>query len=231
MRGAAAGALALALALAPVAVGLSACGSGGAASTTTIVAATPPASTGSAPATTATSAPAGTATTPAAEASPAAPSSGSGSSSKGGAASFRVAHGDNSIPDYGQEAHVSERVRATAALAAYLRARAGGEWAKACSLLAAPTRTQLERLGQSAKRGGGCGKILAGLSSAPAATRADPLVGGIAALRVKGSSAFVLFHGPHGSKYLMPMRDEDGAWTVGQLAPLPYPLGSSGAGQ
>jgi hypothetical protein len=228
VRRAAAGALSL-LALAPV--GLSACGSGGATTTTTdTVSAAPPATTApTASATTTTSSPAGTAATRAAEASNASPSSGS-SSSGGGAASFRTAHGDNSIPDYGQEAAPSERARATAALAAYLRARAGGEWSTACSYLVATTRKQLEQLARSAKRGGGdCGKILAGFSAGPAAARADPLVAGIAALRVKGSSAFVLFHGPHDSKYVMPMRDEGGAWKVSQPVPLPYPLGSSGA--
>ena len=87
------------------------------------------------------------------------------SGSGGGAASFRAPSGDNSIPDYGSEAPPSERERAAVALAAFLRARAGGDWATACTYLAATTRTQLERLLGGAKaKAGGCARVLAELS-------------------------------------------------------------------
>jgi hypothetical protein len=222
------------------AVGLAACGGGGSSTST------PAASAASTPATTpsvSTPATTATATTPTAATKPAetAPrpststsssSSSSSGGSGGGAAGFRATSGDNSIPNYGSEAPPSERERATAALAGFLRARASGEWPKACTYLAVATRTQLERLLGGAKaKTGGCAQVLAQLSKDSAASHAETLTlaGGVAALRIKGTSAFALFHGPKGSKYVMPMRNEGGAWKMSQLAPLPYPLGSAGA--
>jgi hypothetical protein len=239
--------VAVLLAAALAAVGLAACGGGGSSTSTvtTGAAITPTATTGattpttSTPATTSTATtPAVTATTPTATTKPAetvprpsttstSPSSGSG----GGAASFRAPSGDNSIPDYGSEAPPSERERAATALAAFLRARASGQWSTACTYLAAATRTQLERLLGGAKaKTGGCARILAELSKGSAAhAETLTLTAGVAALRIKGTSAFALFHGPKGSKYVMPMRNEGGAWKMSQFAPLPYPLGSAGA--
>ena len=136
---------------------------------------------------------------------------------------------ENSIPDFGSEAPASARERAAAALAAYLKARAGGEWARACAYLARSTRRQMERFtGSSKGHGARCGALLGTLSKSSPGERADPLTGGVAALRVKGQSAFALFYGPRDSKYVMPMASEGGQWKVGQLAPLPYPLSSSG---
>jgi hypothetical protein len=228
--------VALLLAAVLAAVSLTACGgSGSSTSTPAANAASTPAST---PAATVPTTPTtATATTPTATSKPAestprpaAPSTSSSSSSGGGAASFRAPSGDNSIPDYGSEAPGSERSRATAALAAFLRARAGAEWTRACVYLASPTRSQLEKFATISKgKVKGCGPVLAALSRGPAAARADTLTAGVAALRIKGRNAFALFHGPKGSKYVMPMVNEGGAWKMGQLAPLPYPLGSTGA--
>jgi hypothetical protein len=157
----------------------------------------------------------------------------SGSSSGGGAASFREPHADNSIPDFGAEATASERARATAALTAFLNARASGEWPKACPYLSRATRAQLERFGGAAKGASkGCGVALAALSGGDAhsagSSHAETLAGSVAALRVKGNSAFALYRGPSASKYVMPMVKEGGAWKVGQLAPIAYPLSASG---
>jgi hypothetical protein len=236
------------LAAALAAIGLAACGGGGGSSTSTpaaSAAATPTATTGATtpttttPATTATATtPTTTSSTPTAAAKPAetapqpsttstSPSSGSG----GGAASFRAPSGDDSIPDYGSEASPSEREHAATALAAFLRARANGEWATACTYLAATTRKQFERLlGGPKAKAGGCARVLAALSKSTAAhAETLTLTAGVAALRIKATSAFALFHGPKGSKYVMPMRSEGGAWKMSQLAPLPYPLGSAGS--
>jgi hypothetical protein len=218
---------ALALLTLAAAAGLAACGSGGTTTTTTTttVSVAPVAKTASTPATTA-SAPAHTATPPPAETTH--HSSAPSGTASGGAASFKVAHGDNSIPEYGQEASSSERQRAATALAAFLKARAAGEWAQACAYLTRTTRKQLELFAKATKgKVSGCAPILAAFSRDSAASRADLYSGSVAAVRIKGRSAFALFHGPHASKYVMPMVNEGGAWKVGDLAPLPYPLGST----
>ncbi len=147
------------------------------------------------------------------------------------ASKFIVKGGDNSIPEYGQEAAAADRARAQAALTTFLRARAHEEWSRVCTELTAPTRKQLEQLLRAAKGKAraihGCAGILAALSGS-AAARATPQLTGVAALRVKGDVAFALFYGPHATKYVMPMRNEGGAWKVSQLTPLPYPLGTPG---
>ncbi len=207
-------------------VGLAACGegSGSTASTATTSAASTPATT-SAPAASTPTATAPAPTTPTTTNSKPAPTPAPSSASGGGAASFRAPHADNSVPNFGAEAPNSDRARASAALSAFLRARAAGDWSTVCSYLARPTRKQLERLAGASKD---CGTVLAGLSKGGESS-AETLTGGVVALRIKGDSAFALYHGSHNSKYVMPMVNEGGAWKMSQLAPLAYPLGTSAA--
>lgn len=161
--------------------------------------------------------------------SPPSPDSAAGRSS-GGAASFRVPNGDNSVPDYGREARASERKRAATALAAFLQASANSEWSRACSYLTSPTRDQLETFAKNSKgKTKNCGPILAALLAGPTATRENTLTTSIAALRINGNAAFALLHGPNASKYVMPMQNENGAWKMSQITPVPYPLGTHNA--
>lgn len=146
----------------------------------------------------------------------------------GGAASFRAPRKDNSVPDFGREAHSAERKQAMEALRGFLRARANGEWATACDYLARPQQHILDGIAAHTDgKHADCAAALEGLMTAPAAERADPFDSrGLAALRVKYPTAFALFYGTNGAKYVMPMQDEHGKWKMTQLAPLPYPLGT-----
>jgi hypothetical protein len=231
------------LAAATIGGGLVACGGGSAPSASTSAHVTTTAPTASATTTTAT-APATTATSPAHTTTPA-PSTtsttstgSSAESSHGPAASFHVQGGDNSVPDYGHEAGASERQRAEAALAAFLRARAQSDWPRVCAALASATLIQLDELASGSRTGTArattgstrtCERILKALSARPGASRADTLVSGVAALRIDGASAFALWHGPGHTKFVMPMRNEGGVWKVTHVEPLPYPLGSAAA--
>jgi hypothetical protein len=231
------------LAAAAIGGGLVACGGGGAPSASTPAASahvSTAAPTASAPTTT-TTAPATTATSPAHTTAPAPSATSTGSSaesSHGPAASFHVQGGDNSVPDYGHEAGASERQRAEAALAAFLRARAQSDWPRVCAALASATLIQLDELASGSRTGTArattgstrtCERILKALSARPGASRADTLVSGVAALRIDGASAFALWHGPGHTKFVMPMRNEGGVWKVTHVEPLPYPLGSAAA--
>ena len=154
-------------------------------------------------------------------------SSSSGSAARGASAaarSFIVPGGDNSIPDFGREAGVSERRSAVAALEAFLQARAKGDWAKVCSYLTGPTRRQLDAMVKGPGGGSrvGCAQAVAALSIGR--PRAPTI--GVTVLRMKGKTAFALFQEPNADKYVMPMQNEGNAWKMGQLAPLPYPLGT-----
>jgi hypothetical protein len=43
----------------------------------------------------------------------------------------------------------------------------------------------------------------------------------VGALRIEGDHGFVLYHGPGGEPYAMPMVMEGGAWKVGSLEGAP----------
>ncbi len=149
---------------------------------------------------------------------------------RAGAAAFLQPEGDNSIPNYGSEASAGERAAAQTALGAYLSARAGGEWAGACALMASQVQKQLGAL--SGSDGESCAAAYAKLSSGISASeRASPLIGSLAALRVEGENAFALFYGPGARQYMMPLRSEGGAWKVTQIAAIPYPVGAPTASQ
>lgn len=196
--------------------GLTACGGGSGSTSST--------STQSVPNAISTSAP--TTTTSAAKPPSASHSSGSASSGGTGSAGFRAKGADNSIPDYGAEASASERDRAAAALSAYLQARSKGEWGRTCPYLSASLSARIKQLGAASKPEQSCAAVIATYSRGPAASHADTLTHGLAALRVKGQSAFALYYGPRRQKYVMPMASEAGTWKVTQLSPIAYPPGT-----
>ena len=152
----------------------------------------------------------------------AAPAAASPGAAVGG---FRAPKGDNSIPDFGHEASVSQRQLAISSLTAFMRARASSDWPAMCEHLARPLHKILEGFARGSKRVlRGCGQQIAATLTGPASERADTLTHGVAALRINGETAFALFYGPSANKYVMPMRNENGSWKMTQLAPLPYPL-------
>jgi hypothetical protein len=193
--------------------GLAACGGGDSSteSTSTI----PPESASTA--TTTTTPPSATGTTKAKGAKASHPSA-SHASGGGGAADFETKGGDNSIQESGSEAPSSELDAAATALHGYLDARAASDWAKACSYLSAGVAKSLGQL--TGKKGSTCPKSLAALSSGlPPSALSEAAVAEVGALRVKGTSAFLLFHGSHDTSYFMPMAREDGSWKVAAIAP------------
>ncbi len=144
-----------------------------------------------------------------------------------GASGFRVPKGDNSVPDFGHEAPVSQRQLAVSALTGFVQARARGEWSRVCQYLARPVIRQTESFAKTSEgRLKSCGQVLATLVTGPASERANPLVHGVAAIRIKEKTAFALFYGPNAVKYVMPMQNEHGTWKMTQITPLPYPLGT-----
>lgn len=146
----------------------------------------------------------------------------------GKAAPFLVAEGDNSIPTYGSEASSALTGRAQAVLSRYLSAREAGDWGATCAEMSAQVQKQLALLaGEPGGNGSSCAAAYAKLAErVPASQRADPLAGGLTALRVESAHGFALFVGPHEQKYMMPLEEEGGAWKVTQIEPVPWPIGS-----
>ena len=146
----------------------------------------------------------------------------------GKAAPFLVSRGDNSIPTYGSEESSSQKAKASKILEVYLKEREGENWGKVCSLLGATPRRQLEALGRASTGvRASCPKLYETFAGTGSVSElANPMVGGIVALRVKGEKAFALFYGSHRHQYMMPMALEGGGWKVNQVAPVAYPIGA-----
>jgi len=146
--------------------------------------------------------------------------------SGGGSAQFRSPGGDNSVQSFGEEADDADREEAAEVVRGYLEARAGGDWAKACSYLSAPMLKTLQAFASRSEnlKGKGCSAILAAfLGKLPAAARAELTAVDVGSLRVEGDQGFVLYHGAEKTDYFMPLLDEGGAWKIAGLVPVPFP--------
>lgn len=151
---------------------------------------------------------------------------GSAGSAGEGSAAFRSKGGDNSIQEFGDEADEGERQAAEDSVNGYLQARADGDWKKSCEYLAAGAVKPLEQLAESSPqlKGKGCAAIIGALSAQmPASSRSNPLVDGVAALRIEGDQAFALFHGPQGTDFFIPLAKEGDEWKVAALAASEFP--------
>lgn len=147
--------------------------------------------------------------------------------SGGGAAQFQRKGSDNSIQEFGQEGGGSEFASAAATLHGFLDARAAGRWEEACSYLASEVVATLEQF--AATNSGetqleSCPQILQTFSSAAgaaglrAAANAD-----VGSLRVQGARGFLLYHGPRGVDFAMPIILEGGAWKLSAPEATPLP--------
>jgi hypothetical protein len=145
--------------------------------------------------------------------------------SGGGSAQFKTKGGDNSIPEYGEEASDAEREAAASSLHAYLDSLAAHRWAAACSYMSLGLAAGLERLSSLSKEHPdleGCPEILAALngrvpqSALDAAAQAD-----VASLRIEDDRGMALYRGAGGQGYAMPMAREEGGWRVAALAGTP----------
>jgi hypothetical protein len=145
--------------------------------------------------------------------------------SGGGVAPFATKTGDNSIQESGTEGSPSETQAAAAVLHAYLDARVSHRWADACFYLSAGSAATIEAFAERYAKGKGvksCPEVLEALATGSsqqalvASAHAD-----VGALRIEGDHGFVLYRGPGGEAYAMPMVLEGGAWKVGSLEGAP----------
>lgn len=141
--------------------------------------------------------------------------------SGGGSTQFRVKGGDNSVQEFGQEGDESELEEAAEVVHGFYVARAGEEWARACSYMA---RSQIEELEQFVAqspqlKGKGCAPSLAALTQSASATQKREITTiDAGSLRHEGEQAFLIYYGAGGTVFAMPMKREDGGWKVTALA-------------
>lgn len=143
--------------------------------------------------------------------------------SGGGVKPFETKAGDNSVQESGEEASGGEFAEAAAALHAFLDARAARAWKVACAQMSAAVVQELVgQLGSAAGKSAGCPEVLYRLTAAvPDGALHKAAIADVGALRVEGDRGFILFRGPGGQKFFMPMVREGGHWKVAAVAASP----------
>jgi hypothetical protein len=157
--------------------------------------------------------------------------SGSSSTSEGAEASppsmeFTKRGGENKPATFGELASEKDREMASRMLAKNLQARAAGNWAGQCATLTAAVVAKIESEARKLHAGNGCAKSLKAEAeplSRTKAIRANTLTGPIDVFRVKGKSAYALYHGTKGKDYAMPLEMEGGGWKVAALVTTEIP--------
>ena len=126
---------------------------------------------------------------------------------------------EESIEGFGEEAAGSEREEVEGAFHGYLGAIAEGDEEAACSYLGARVSESLEQLAAKAKKSPSCPQLLEVLLSPEADQIAKAQVEGrVTKIRVKGDSAFVVFHAPGARLYQLTLVKEGGEWKVSSLS-------------
>jgi len=133
--------------------------------------------------------------------------------------------GPEPVATFGKESGDAEREAASAVLTKNLTARAKADFATQCETLGKRGLETFLGKGKGNERSK-CQKELKKLAeplSGSKEIRADTLTGEIAALRVKGSQGWALYHGNDGKDLAMPMEQEGGSWKVGAILTTELP--------
>jgi hypothetical protein len=144
--------------------------------------------------------------------------------SGGGSGQFREKGGDNSIQEFGEESSESELKEAAVALHSFYVARAEEDWGRACTYLSSSMVAQLEQLAKQSPqlKGEDCPALLhAYTRPLPASVRRETTLIDAGSLRSEGEQSFLIYRGEGGAVFAMPMKDENGGWKIGLLAPTP----------
>lgn len=143
-----------------------------------------------------------------------------GTKSKDVSAQFLKKDGSNKFfVEYGDEASAAEREAAGAVLAKNLEAREDKDFEIQCATLNMKQIKELA-IGKKGDPRALCPKKLDEYARPYAkskSTREDTFKQPLVALRVKGKTAYALFHGTNGTNYAFLMEKEDGQWKVAAL--------------
>jgi hypothetical protein len=146
------------------------------------------------------------------------------SDSGGGSKQFTSPGSDNSVQEFGSEAHGEEFQAAATALHNLLDARAQRDWAAACEYLSKAARFGLAQLGAKVAqlRGSGCAAQLGALTgSIPSTALREAAIADVASVRVKGDHAFLIYRGAQHQVEAVSAVREDGEWKVASLSAVP----------
>jgi hypothetical protein len=133
---------------------------------------------------------------------------------------FPTSNGDAKFVKFGTEAPSSERDAANAVLQVNFKARAAADFKAQCATLDQRTLREIAGPAAGGSPAADCARELRKLAQPLSGTkkvRADTLDQPIAALRMKGTHAWALFHGSDSKDYAIVMNKEGGVWKVGAL--------------
>lgn len=127
----------------------------------------------------------------------------------------------NANSSFGEAAGAEDRAAITATAEDFLAAEAEGRWDRACTLMSAEVRHQLEQM----KKGKGCPASLAALfKQNPAQLQAARGIE-VDDARLSGSSGYVFYSTAKTNSAYLPLKLEGGSWKVatisGSTAPTP----------
>ena len=127
------------------------------------------------------------------------------------------------ITTFGEEASAEDRDAAGTAVQEFLRARADGDWGKACSLMSASTQDTLAGFGGVAAESQPCAKLIERVASQfPAKLLAAGEQTEVTGVRIDGDRGFVLYRDAGGESAFAIAR-EGTAWKVGAIAGYKLP--------
>jgi hypothetical protein len=144
--------------------------------------------------------------------------------SGGGSAQLIAPGGDNSVPEFGQEARGAEFKAAARALHNLLDARAERNWAAACRYLSKATKAGLAQLGSRVPqlKGTGCPTQLGAVTGTIAKAKLrEAAIANLISARIQGDRAFLIYRGAHGQVEAVAALREGGAWKVASLGAVP----------
>jgi hypothetical protein len=127
--------------------------------------------------------------------------------------------GGEQIEGFGEEAGPTDRDAATEAVRGFLRVWADGDGAKACSLMAASTKKNLEEFSSQFLKTRSCTEQVEALTSRiPAKTLAQAGRIEVTGFRIEGERGFVIYRDGRGTESAFPVEREGSAWKVAAIA-------------
>jgi hypothetical protein len=125
-----------------------------------------------------------------------------------------------SIRSFGDQASPADRAAAATVVQEFQRARANGEWAKACSLMAPSLVHNLRLFVSTAPqlKNRGCPELVQAVTATISAKRL-PSAGRIqvTGVRTADGHGFVFYRDVRGSRWALPVARDDSAWKVAAL--------------
>jgi hypothetical protein len=132
--------------------------------------------------------------------------------------------GAGNITTFGEEASAEDRDAAGTTVQEFLRARADGDWAQACSLMSASTQETLAGFGGKPTESQPCAKLLERVASQIVGkTVAAGKETEVTAVRIEGERGFVLYRDADGTESAFAVVREGSVWKAGAINGTPLP--------